>query len=325
MKIRWLFDGAEGAPAAPAAAPAAPAATPPAAAAPTSILDGGAPTADPTPAAAPAEGAWYAGLPADLASSTVVQKHREGGIEGVVRALMSAEGMLGRPTDSLLTVPDQTDKLDNLLPVMKKLGLPADASGYKLTAPEGVPETLGPGQPLSQALTEACHKAGVLPAQAQAIYAEMAGTIAKGLAAEEADDGASVEADRVALEKAWGPLDSDGAKVNIAKVNHVLKTLDPDGGLIKLFNEKGLGLNPTLCGALLKIEGFLSERPSSDSNIPFNTSGILGKDQALENARALLRKANSPDIDPGERLRLNAEAQRFYAMAESGSIASGQG
>lgn len=255
----------------------------------------------------PAQQSWIdQHVPESLRQDPTILKYREGGIGALAEAHVNLQRMFGKPADSLLELPAERNA-ETLGPVFSKLGAPKDPDGYQLKALEGAHESLGLDRPLAKGFLEDASKVGLLPHQAQALYDGFAGRLMEAMKSQDESHSVADQEHEAELRKEWGPA----WEQNKARINHASDFL----GLKDVLNEAGLGMNPAVARALLKVEGFLRETPVNDvKDAPATHSGLLPPNEARERARALQQQSiNEKDVF--KRRELNAQAAKYYAMA----------
>lgn len=263
------------------------------------------PPADP-PAAPPTD--FFSGLPEEMRSEPSLLKFKgsENPAHEIAKAYLNASKMIGKPTESLIELPTERN-LETLAPVFRKLGAPEDGKGYQLKPVDGANEYLGPQQPLSVALTNVAAKAGLLPEQTQMVYSGMVATLQDAFKVQEEQAAADAEANETKVKEMWGTAFDQ----NKARMNHVAETL----GIAEVLNEAGLGMHPKIADALIKIEGFMQEKPLNPvPGMPHQHAGLLAPDDARARAKALQADALN-ETNHMRRRELNQEAQRYWAMA----------
>ena len=252
-------------------------------------------------------------LPEDIRGHAALEKIAD--IEGLGRSFINAQQMIGKDPSRVVELPTE-DKPEELKVLMTKLGAPADASGYTLTAAEGLPAHLGPDQELSKGFLAFAAKEGMLPVHVQNTYAWMTGVLAEAEKTAETKSLAEADTNIRSLEAEFGPAFDQ----KIAVANH---GIDKVGGeeLRKVLNDAGLGANPVVLKAFLKVGGLVAEDNAGDGGTGGTFGNRLSPDEARSKGKALLEQANrSPDM--AERRRLNDEAQDFFAMASPGNVPS---
>ncbi len=234
-------------------------------------------------------------------------------LEGMARSFLSGQKMTGMDPNKFVEVPKPEDA-DAVRAVMTRLGLPGEAKDFTLSAPKDVTAGFGPSEPLAKGFAEAAHKAGILPSQAQGIYEWFTGTMGETMTGQETAKNASAEENVRVLEGKWGAaFDQKVAVANFA--------IDKLGGedLRKVFNEAGVGTNPLVMEALVKIGGMLAEDSGEGGEGSGEGAGRFGSaltpSEATSKARELIAQSHEHKAFSPERKRLQEEAQRFFALA----------
>jgi hypothetical protein len=141
-------DGSTSTPSAPAAAPASAALT--------------------TPAAPAGEKQWFEGYDTDtkgwLENRGMTKLDPMAALDNAIKGFRNAEKYMGVPQERLAKIPDW-DKADKteLDSFFNKLGRPADAKGYDIKLPDGVPRDY------ADAAAAKFHEVGLTPQQARAL------------------------------------------------------------------------------------------------------------------------------------------------------------
>ncbi len=253
-------------------------------------------------------------LPEDLRGHASLAKVAD--LEGMARSLVNAQAMIGKDPSRLVEIPTD-DKPEELRAVLTKLGAPADASGYTLTPTEGAPEWLGVDQEMSKGFLEHAAKEGFLPSQTQGTYAWFTGVMANAAKTAETKSLAEADTNIRQLEAEFGGAFDQ----KIAVANH---GIDKVGGeeLRKVLNDAGLGANPVVLKAFLKVGGLVAEDNAGDGGTGGTFGNRLSPDEARSKGKALLEQASKTGVDQMERRRLNEEAQVFFQMAAPGNVPS---
>ncbi len=254
---------------------------------------------------------FRAALPEDIRGHASLAKIAD--IEGLGRSFINAQQMIGKDPSRVVELPTE-DKPEELKALMTKLGAPADASGYTLTAVEGLPAHLGPDQELSKGFLAFAAKEGMLPVHVQNTYAWMTGVLAEAEKTAETKSLAEADTNIRSLEAEFGPAFDQ----KIAISNH---GIDKVGGeeLRKVLNDAGLGANPVILKAFLKVGELVAEDNAGDGGTGGKFGDRLSPDEATSKGKALLEQA-SRSTDRIESRRLNEEAQVFFKMAFPGEV-----
>lgn len=244
-------------------------------------------------------GDWFSGLSEGHRNDPTIGKFAGRPLDDLVTAHLNATKLIG-------VQPDQIVRLDEAqkdpIALLRRLGAPDKADGYKLTPPEGVPEHLATGENLGWFQGVAA-EAGLLPAQAEKLYSAY---VARNVEVQKAAEAAVAKAQDT-LQREWGQAYDE----NIKAASSAARTL----GLTAKLNDAGLGADPDVIKALVGINKLLAGRgddaPGSTvhSTLPPAEARAKGKDLLRQAGEA--HKAGRVE----EAKRLSGEAQRYYAMA----------
>lgn len=227
--------------------------------------EGGTPSTPATPAtpAAPAAGEgggggeqhWFTGIPEgsfDERDTEILK--RFGDVPALAKGYMNAFNLVARDK---IPMPQNEQEFEE---VYNRLGRPQDAAEYELKFPEDMPEDLqqrmAPGQDWFKT---AAHSAGLNKAQAAKLYGEYASLIAKNNQATVDRIESEMDTARTALKEELGEA-YDG-KLTLAN-----RAISEIGGedLIKLFEETGMGRNPVVVKAFIKMGEMMAEETGLD-------------------------------------------------------------
>lgn len=291
--------------------------------------DGGSAGAPQLPEGAFMANDFVAALPEDLRSDPNIVKYSKGGLEAFARGHLSVAKMYGKDPARVVDLPDDLQDMGKVRPVLHRLGLPADEAGYKIQAPENTPSYLGIDQGVGKAFLKRAYEAGVLPAQAQAIYAGFVEDMTSAEKDIAADGEARSLENKRALEAKWGTGDPYNQRVALANtaIDKVGGQVDlKDGGkgnsLQMKLNAAGLGNDPEIMQVLHLAGERLQEDRGDGGGRPRpgpGSASSVTQEEAKARADELQNKALR-EKDPAERRRLSAEAQRYYAVAAPGTI-----
>lgn len=288
-RFRTLYDeaagGAPAAPVAPLSTPAAPVAPPPL-----------------------PEGFDYRQyMPPEIRDDNSFTKYKT--LEDLGRGLVSAQKMIGRDPNSLIEVKENISP-EERRGVMERFGLPKDTSAYKLEPVADVPQWLGTDQPLSKGLVAKASELGLFPDQVAGLYqwfaGEMSATSKTHLVETQRRDEAAI-----------GQLKTELGAAFDGKVQAAKHAIDKIGGkeFLDTINNAGLGANPAFIKAMAQVGEMLAEGGTGpDGGKPGGFQSGLTPAQAAAKGQELLRQALN-EKQPSERLRLNTEAQKYFAMA----------
>jgi hypothetical protein len=266
-----------------------------------------------TPAAVtPADQPWNHALPEDVRVDPSVAKYDS--FEALARGTIAQQKLIGRDPASLIEMPAAGDAAAQLT-IMRKLGAPEEASGYKLTAVEGTAESVGPTSDIAQLFLKHGVAAGLLPSQAQQIYAGFATDLTASLK----DDAASAEADASAgvatLKADWGQAYDQ----NVAAARHgrdqVAKAAGVDEQALRdTFEQLGLANDPMMAKVFAHIGKMMGEDSAGGQGAPGGFNQILSPAEATARGEALLMQSMNAD-GIAEKRQLGAEATKFFQMA----------
>lgn len=155
-------------------------------------------------------------------------------IEDVAAAAQSSETKIG----SMISLPGQDAKPEELDKFYSKLGRPDTADKYEFKRPEGLPADLPYSDDLAKAAKPWMHEAGLNSKQAQLVHDKFVTYQADQMKAAQAAVAKSVEDTHDALVKEWGPKDSEGFKQKHALADRAVKKL----GLTEAFQKSGIVL-----------------------------------------------------------------------------------
>lgn len=242
-------------------------------------------------------------LPEDLRTDPTFAKFTS--VQDLAQSYQHAQRMVGVKPDEMVRLPAQDDDGTGQRAVLEKLGLPTEMDVYKLEPIEGAPETLGVDQPLANGFREAAFKAGVLPAQAQAIYNWFAEQVTTATEAQQTAANDQREGDEAALKTQWG----DAFNARKAAARYAMDQIGGEG-LAKIISDAGLDVNPVVMETFAKLGLKMGENPAQpgEAAAPGNAFGDAstpGEKQARAND--LIQQA-SKLTDVTARMRLVQQA-----------------
>lgn len=241
--------GEPAAPAVPAAAPAAPAATPATPAVP-AVEPGVATSSSP-----PTDEHWINGIPEgtfDERDSTVLK--RFGTIPDLAKGYMNAFNLVSRDKIPMPQSPDEFSE------VYDRLGRPKDVAEYELPVAEDAPTEFKTLMASNQDwFRQIAHKVGLNKSQAKNMYGEYAGLVLQQTKANQDRIASEMETASTALKTELG--DAYEGKMTLAN-----RAITEVGGedLINLFETSGMGRNPTVVKAFIKIGELMAEEVNLD-------------------------------------------------------------
>lgn len=275
----------------------------------TETIETPAPTTEPAPAK---DKPWYADLPDEVRTATDIAKYQAGTLEDFARAHLNLAKLRGVPADKMIEVPDPSDK-EATRAALQRFGLPRSIEdpSYALTETKGEdgqpfgPEFASTG-PLAQAFRQGCFEEGVLPGQMQNVF-HKCNSVLKQLHDEGLAQVAKRQEDNLAvLRHEYGDLFDEKA----AAADFAAEKL----GIIDILNEAGIGSEPAVQAALIKVAPLLAEQ-SVLGDLPANAGGRLTREGAAGKARALQAEAINLPIGDPRRKRLNEEAAELWKHA----------
>jgi len=119
----------------------------------------------------------------------------------IVKSYQGAEKLIGRPADTLLTIPKPGDEA-GWQAVYAKLGRPETHDKYDLKA--GAPDGFAPDEAMMGKMSAVFHKAGLNAEQAKMIAAEYNASAGERGAQAQKDYDLNVQTDKRALLQKWG-------------------------------------------------------------------------------------------------------------------------
>ena len=148
---------------------------------------------DPAPAATKLDGKnWMEFVPAEFRSDPVWKSYEGKDATEVFKAHANQSKLIGG--DKIVVPAGKLDTDANWDQVFDKLGRPKDPKEYKLEMPQGaVPDGTTLDPVLDDEFKTICHKAGILPKQAQSIYGWFAQRAGEMLSKARTDDDQAYE------------------------------------------------------------------------------------------------------------------------------------
>lgn len=254
---------------------------------------------------------WTASLPDDLKNHEAILRLKDGGVEALARSHVNAQKFIGRDPNEMFAKPKDEAEFRG---VMQKLGLPEQATDYKLELPQDykAPQGFEIDKPVGQAFLAAAHEAGILPKQATAIYAKVT-EMMSGFETSQREAIAAKETE----------LDADFQKEFGAAAKHTLASAafaaDKMGLTTQEVDALPAETRHKMIRALAKTAAFFQE-DQTGFNRPSGTAGFgngpLSPSQAQAKAQELSRASIAPGVSQAESRRLAEEASRYWRIAQ---------
>lgn len=251
-------------------------------------------------------------LPDDIKGHTSIGKLNLTGKDGLVgfaKSYIHAQSMIGGDPNRMVQIPEKIDAATRK-DILKRMGLPADQSGYKLEPlPDAVP-WLSPDEPLAKGLVAKAAEFGMFPDQVQGLYGWFAGEMTKAAKEQHATQ-TKADADNIeGLRKEWG----DAYDSNVRAANHAINKLGGDD-LRNAINDAGLGAHPAVVKALATVGKMFAEAGSGgDKGQGAGFASALTPAEASAKAKELLAAAMD-EKNQFKRRQLHEEAQKYFTMA----------
>ncbi|TXH10042.1 MAG: hypothetical protein E6R04_06320 [Spirochaetes bacterium] len=258
-------------------------------------------------AQSPATKAWYEGH--NFAPEDIGYIQNKGWDDPVkpIQAYKNLEKLQGVPAEYMIKIPKSLDDPAALAPIYDRLGRPASPDKYevKIEGFEVDPKRM-------EIVRNAAHKAGLNPAQLQALAAADAQYMGEVMKAHEAEKAQRMEVELGALQREWGTHFEERAELGRRFVRNSLPSgIDKEATLSAI--EEAIGTALTL-----KLFANAGEKTVREHNIP-DSSGDrpfgYTREQAAADRKSLMdelkadpsRLANynkgvGPDIDKMARL-----------------------
>lgn len=249
---------------------------------------------------------WYSSLPDHLRGDADITKYTS--LEQFATGYKNQSKMIGRPADSLLETPKDAE---GRLALFRKLGAPEAADGYTLAPVEGLDESLAPTGAMAKLFVAAAAKHGLLPDQAQGIYAEVAQQLGATMAQQDEATASELQKGLADLQTKWGAAYDQ----KVAAVRYGVEKIGGDA-LKNRFEHYGLENDPVFAEAFAKVGELLAKEDTAGN--PATGASRFGSAMTPAEAQAkgegLLQEALRTK-DMHERKRLNIEAQKYFQLA----------
>lgn len=287
-------------------ATAAPAVPAPAAATPVGLAAGKAPAADPAAAASAASKAmtgidesWRNALPEELRNDPSIKITKT--VEDLAKGYVHSQKMIGADK---IVVPGKNTTPEEWRAIKTKLGLPEAADKYGLKVPEGVPAEA----PFLKKFTEAAHKAGVLPGEAQ----ELLNWYHQESVAEQK---AAIDAHNSKVTEGINGLKKEYGQAYDAKVASACQGLEAILGketADKLIDDPVLGAHPGFIRLAVKLADLLAE--DVEVGADGKPVGALAPAQAQARIDSLMKEQSYLDGQHPKHAEAMAEMKRLFEM-----------
>lgn len=236
-------------------------------------------------------------LPEDLRSHPLAEKYKSK--DDWFRALVAAQPLLGAQKGETIVKPKDGDPED-FRRVLTELGLPAAEADYTITG--------ATKDPTSDTFKAAAFKAGVLPAQAEVLYKEMAEHF-KTVEAEEAKaQTAKEDANLAHLQQTLGAAYGETVK----KADIVSEKF----GLTKVLNDANLGTEPAVINFLAKAYALIAEDSPGGRALATGQGGAMSPAQHHAEADRLTQLAIDAK-DPTSKRRYAEQAFQARQLANA--------
>lgn len=258
------------------------------------------PAADPPPA-----GSWDAikqALPEDIRDSNVFDRITS--VEGLAKSYVHAQKSIGQDK---LSIPDKHANAEDYRQVMFKLGLSEKLEDYKFGLPDGVEGD----DDFVKNFTEASHKAGVLPHQAEEVFKWYRDYTTEVVDNHKAKMTAQLADDEQHLRALWGQSYDE----NLQRAGIALKELVPDDTERQTLVDNGMAKNRTVLKMLASASKFFDEdKIVGHGGAKFSS---MSPEDALQKARAIQGDMDHPYRNPSHPNHQSAqkEVQNLYKIA----------
>jgi hypothetical protein len=241
-------------------------------------------------------------LPDDIRDSEMFNNVTS--VEGLAKSYMHAQKSMGKDK---IVVPDKHASSEDYRQVMFKLGLSEKLEDYKFNVPEGVEK----GDDFVKEFTQASHKAGVLPHQAEEVFKWYRDYTTDVVDGHKAKLTAQLAEDEQSLRAAWGQAYDD----NLQRADIALKELIPDDAERKELVDSGIAKNKSILKLLASASKFFDEDTIVGQG--GNKFSSLSPDDALAKARDIQGNMEHPYRNPSHPNHAAAqkEVQNLYKIA----------
>jgi len=265
---------------------------------------GGTGTSQPSTGATPppaSDNNWVSSLTPELRNVVEVKGYKTPA--DVVQAYANAQKAIG--ADKIVLPNKDTGEWD--ADARTKLGIPADATGYKIERPAELPQGMAYDERFEAAALPIAHKLGLTPHQLKGLFDFYTGYTSENYknAMQEAgrlkDEAASL------LKKEWGT----SYDVNTQRAQIAAKHFGGDA-LVQFLNASGLGNAPELIRAFAKVGSQMTE----DQLKVGQSSGFgLTPEQAQREAKKLMASEAYQKRDHPEHAEVHEKVAALFSQA----------
>jgi DNA-binding ferritin-like protein (Dps family) len=205
-------------------------------------------------------------------------------VADVFKSFKNAQSLIGG--EKLVIPAGKLDTEDNWNHVFDRLGRPKDAAGYKFDRPQ-MPEGLPYDEKLEKVFAAECHKVGILPKQAQAIYNMWNKLQADTYTAIEAQQTKRAEETETALIRELGTKEKYDEYIKGAKA--ALKRFGGDPQSVQEFVDK-FGNDPLVIRVFGNVARGMMEDAAIRGDNSFQLLGEDGESKAMD----IMSNKNNP-------------------------------
>lgn len=239
---------------------------------------------------------FFSGLDEKVRSDPGLAKFAGKSVNDLAVAYLNAQKLIGKDTSGLI---DPAAFKDNVQGLMQALGAPDNPDKYDFKDLDIPPESPLAGDEAQQFFKASAREAGLLPAQARALFT----AYAKQFAAQEKAAAEAAEKNIMSLKLDWGQDYEEQAKFAKSAASAL--------GIRDVLNNAGLGSDPAVVKALAKIGRMLGEPGAPGTGL-----GNMSPESAQAKADDMTRQSIALRFtNPTESRRLAAEAMKLRERA----------
>lgn len=173
-------------------------------------------------------------------------------------ALIDGYKNLEKKLGSMISIPGEGAKPEDIQRFNKALGVPEKPDGYQFKRPENLPADLPYDEGMANRFKTWAHEAGIPPSRAQVLHDKYVGQFADDLQAALAEQGQKAKATHETLVKDWGHPDSeDYAKNKDAAIRALrsdqFKGLEDELKMAGLLTKEGFYVSPHIAKLLAAV------------------------------------------------------------------------